>query len=263
MTWSIEDEARQAFELAQIYCGDCRDYHMTRAFLKAGGHQQGPERDREMFAPLLQRLSKPEARVLIAGAADTGILDFVLSAIGERAPRITVIDQCRTPLVLCERFGADRGVSITTVTGDLATAQLGPFDLIIGHVLMSFVPEDKQRDVLRRIAGMLAPEGNFVLALTNRPPEGSRRSPMSVATVLAGLDARGMALPGDGTAITEALRRHLERPRSTAGRGTAALQQLDAAGLVVRERHDTGTEVPGAADGPRPTRLYLVLQRAA
>jgi SAM-dependent methyltransferase len=245
--WTIETEGRQAFELARIYCGDCRDYHMTRAFLKAGGHQLGPERDRAMLAPLLRRLTPPRGRVLIAGAADTGMLDFTLSAIGDLDPQITVLDQCATPLILCERFAEASGVSITTIKADLATAGDGPFDLIIGHVLMSFVAADQRLAVLRQIARMLAPGGTFLLAVTK--PR-------------AGLAARGMRLPGDGSEVTSALQRHLQHHRPDSGGGAAALELIEPAGLMIAERHNTESERPAPGAENRPSRLYIALRRA-
>jgi hypothetical protein len=261
--WSIEEEARQAIELVQVYCDTCRDYHLARSFLKAAGWERGPARDRALFAPMLRRFAFPGARVLIAGAADTGLLDFAVSAIGDLRPEFVVADKCRTPLVLCERYAASEEVVVRTVEADLIRDHVGTFDLIIGHLVLSFVPPAERIGFLQHLGTMLAPSGTLVLG-AGKPRTGPRVTPMTLTQVLAALRVRGLQLPGDGQMVTDALRWHVDQPAPHLADpvDTRPFETLCAeAGLDVVERWDTATDLPVPGDPKLSTRLYFAARR--
>ena len=260
--WTIEEEARQAFELVQVYCGDCRDYHLARSYLKASGWERGPGRDRNLFAPMLRRFASPGVRVLVAGAADTGLLDFAVSAIGDLRPDFTVADRCKTPLALCERYAAAEAFAVRTVEADLARDHVGTFDLIIGHLVLGFVPPAGRIDFLRHLGTMLAPSGTLVLG-AGKPRSGPRSTPMTLDEVLAAIKARGMKLPGDGQLVTAALRRHIDRPMPMSAEpvDTRSFESLLAeADLEIVERWDTATDLATPGDPKLSTRLYFAVR---
>jgi hypothetical protein len=261
--WTFEDEAREIFPLATAHCGDCRDYHLTRPYLNLGGVSRGPERDRTLFAPMLTRLVPNGARVLLAGAADTGLLRFVLSATGELAPRITVADQCETPLALCRLFANDAGVAIETRRADLIDATgLGPFEVIVGHLVLGYMPVDQRVAFLRNLAGMLTSAGTLIIAASIIDHVPRIHTPVG-EQVLATLAARNIPLPGDGTILTEALHQFdtaRQRGIQRLDGHPAALESLMAqAGLESAERHDLQS---GRLKSPGPAnRTYLVTRR--
>jgi len=257
--WTLEEEARQAFALSQIYCADCADYHLTRALIKASGQTLGPERDRAVLDPLLQRLASPGARVLIAGAADTGLLSVVLGALQTHEPAITVADRCRTPLRLCALFAASRDVTISTCEADLSASHLGQFDLIIGHVVMNFVAVERRTAFLAHLGAMIAPEGRFVLA-ANLSVSGRKGPRIKAEAVLAGLAERHVRLPADIATIASALHRQLDTKRD---RDRSAVlvdieNHIAEAGLSIEERLQSGP----AATSPAmpPSRILYVIR---
>jgi 2-polyprenyl-3-methyl-5-hydroxy-6-metoxy-1,4-benzoquinol methylase len=258
-TWSIEDEIREVVDLAQIHCGECRDYHISRSCLKFGGVERGPERDRELFAPLLARNSPIGARVLIAGAADAGLLDFVLKTIGPRNPKITVVDLCKTPLILCEKLAAAHSVEIETRVANLVNVgDVGTFDVIIAHLVLPFIAAEHRRDFLANLATMLAPRGAIISALKNAKER--HRQPV-LARLLEAMSARGMEPPEKGTVLFEALRRFESEPlwpHDVLDGASPEIEELFAsAGLQVVERHDSASSTASK----RPPRRYIVCKR--
>lgn len=260
--WTTEDEARDVFALVTTHCGGCWDYHLSRSYLNLGGVTRGPERDRQLFAPLLARLTTHGSRVLLAGVADTGLLDFVRSAIGNLDPHFTVADQCETPLSLCRRYAEAHGISIETRRVDLIESSgLGTFDLIVAHLVLGFVPAPQRIAFLRNLAGMLAADGKLIVALAI---DQQQRAPRPVVErVLATLAAKNIELPGDGTALIEALRRfetHSQwRTEPLEGRSDEVEGLFIDAGLEIIERNDLIRERPTGAEARN--RRYLVCRR--
>ncbi|NRB00234.1 MAG: class I SAM-dependent methyltransferase [Rhodobacteraceae bacterium] len=118
-------------------------------------------------------------RVLIAGSADHGLLQVAsenFDANGQVA-EFTVLDRCKTPLIVCEDFGRSLSHSVSTVVGDALSFSGGTFDLIIAHNFLNFFrPEERER-LVANWAQQLAAGGRVILVSTLKPdtPERSRR----------------------------------------------------------------------------------------
>ena len=69
-------------------------------------------------------------RVLIAAAADTGLLATVARAGSGLDPDITVVDRCETPLELCRRYASERSLPVQTQIADLTALDLADFDVV-------------------------------------------------------------------------------------------------------------------------------------
>ena len=101
--------------------------------------------------------------MLIAGAADTGILALVARVGFSYSPEIVIVDRCRTPLELCRRYSQRWSFSIQTVQKDLtAFDEPNRFDIIIAHSILQFIAPDRRGDVLLRLRKSLLPHGETV-----------------------------------------------------------------------------------------------------
>jgi len=248
-------EVDEATTLAWRLCGTCKDYHLTRPLLIASGVRRGPERDQEMFAPLLRRVAPRSARVLIAGAADAGLMNFVLDALPGDTPNLTVVDLCPTPLQVCELAAKRRSVSISSRVADLAKVEpFGRFDLIVAHLILRRIPEDQKSEFLNRMRLMLAPGGHLIAAFRPGKRVGPRMTP-GFDEVMQKLTAAGLSVPQPRQDILEALRRVCLESGDEGDKDTDAVEaDFQNAGLSIVERHELR---PGDQSGRFP-RVYVV-----
>ena len=138
--------------------------------------------------------------VLIAGAADTGILNLVAKTCGGRAAKFVVIDLCDTPLELCRKFAKRCNLRLKTEVQDVAEIRFrARFDLIIAHSLLQFIPPQHRLKVFSRFARALKPDGKFIQIFNT-----SRRIQPAIATdyhrhyadwVMRELEAKNVPLP--------------------------------------------------------------------
>ncbi|MGN6685142.1 MAG: methyltransferase domain-containing protein [Devosia sp.] len=251
-----------AAAVAAQHCREvCRDYHMTRPYFVASGVRMGPSRDSKIMRPLLQRFAPTGARVLIAGAADAGLASFVWESLSDRQPAITVIDQCETPLILTQRYAAGRAVEIATRPVDILRLEdMERYDLIVAHLVFSFIEPDHRPGALARLSRALAPGGSLVVAAPrSRASAEGRSSRNKLDEVLQGLEAHGFSLPAQSDHLLAAMQRELGASPAPAAT-LASLEPLFAsAGLALDETVDAVSE---GTEGRVRRRVYLVLRRA-
>ncbi len=170
----VSANLRTCIAVAPRYCKDCGDFHLWWALRRVGKFDEASEWDgfREGIARGIAAAAAAGRRpsVLIAGAADSGILKTVVDAAflaggADMVHRVevTVVDHCETPLQMCRDFAGQYGVSLTTNRADIGTYAPGrSFDVIAMHEVLPFFPPDHRVDYLRRISGWLNPEGILV-----------------------------------------------------------------------------------------------------
>src|SRR5689334_18464346 len=131
--------AEHGFRAAEELCKGCYHYHALWGYERlAGIKSNGFETERDLLEPLLDSELTERGRVLIAGAADAGLLAFVAQTTAEKAAGITVVDRCATPLAVCREYAAAHGLNVSTEVVDLTLAAALPVhDLAFAHnVLM-------------------------------------------------------------------------------------------------------------------------------
>lgn len=238
-------------EAALAYCTDCLDYHLVRPYQLASGWPLGPERDKVVFGPMLHRLTPSNGRILIAGSADAGLLAFALDADGDLNPTIIVADRCEAPLAVCRRYAAKRGASIETVTADLVMSPPpGPFDVIVAHLILRFIPPKLRVEFLRGLAEQLRPGGTLILAHLGGRDQGASR--VMRERILAGLAARGITIASPQILLAS-IERLEQRPRDASREVDELDQIVAAADLTIVADNAVAT------DGERPRR-YLGLR---
>jgi 2-polyprenyl-3-methyl-5-hydroxy-6-metoxy-1,4-benzoquinol methylase len=194
-------EALSAFEFqtALAQCVDCTDYHALIGYARLAHVNNGLRTDGDAIISELRGLGRPGLRVLIAGAADAGLLALAARGSLEFSPRITVADRCATPLAVCRRYATARGFAIETVQADLSnTALNGEFDAIVAHNVLGYIPKARHLLFLRNLAQSLTRDGTFILFC--RVPTTALtgvvfRTPR--ADMPAALAGQGIALPED------------------------------------------------------------------
>jgi len=173
----LQAMAGRAYELALEFCGPCANYHIYWTARRAAGIVGGVDADRHLLvkqlANLAKRFTPPGDRgidLLIPGVADSGILAAAVAAIFEVGGRsllqrteFTVIDQCATPLKLCEEYSRKHDLKVSTERCKLENYRPDrSFDLVFAHsVLAFFQPEDRAR-MLSAMANWLKKDGHFV-----------------------------------------------------------------------------------------------------
>ena len=182
----LEELARFAFESAPHLCRaehGCAPYHrawsMVRLLLKSGALPAGAE----YFRPWLQAATRDgRCRVLLSGAADTGLAAMVLQTM--RAARIraeiVLADRCATTLEQNRRFADRIGARFELHQTDLASLACAPVDVVLTHSFLNFLPPDARPGLVATWARTLRP-GGVLVGLQRFGATGRDRDPGRIA----------------------------------------------------------------------------------
>jgi len=252
------------FRHALAHCGDCRDYHAIWMYRRLSRTLSGIESTACILGLLLRRAVPAGGRVLIAGAADAGLLDLVAGATQGLAPLIDVADRCPTPLAVCRRYAESNGLSIATHQVDFG-AHMPPqrYDAILGDCVLQFVPHESHGDVLRRLRGVTNPNGALVLIDRIRiKGYGESAQADRAADAVTTLAAQGVELPEDRAAFQLRLNRMLAAQRERLARcrvtdGLAA--QVESAGFRIWDLPDDEREHVTVVPGGDSVRVNIIV----
>jgi hypothetical protein len=191
--------AHRSFELAQTFCGDCRDYHASWGYVRAAGLRKGATAELAVLKGSLAGLADP-MRVLIAGSADTGQLAALANALSGRRFQITLVDLCETPLALCREFATQHSIDFAAYQRDIAAAaDLGPFDAVLFHNFLSFLTARRRNAMLIALRPALAARGRLVIVQRVAAQEKAYAKPIDgvavASEVIRNLRAAGISLP--------------------------------------------------------------------
>ena len=197
----LHQMAVDAYALATRRCGVCVNMHALWPYLRIARIGSGVEGGGSILTATISEICAIGPKdVLIAGAADTGILNLVAKARGGRVANFVVIDLCDTPLGLCRKFAQRCNLLLKTEVRDVADIRFrARFDLIIAHSLLQFIPKQDRLKVFSRFAWALKPGGKFVQIFNT-----SRRIQPTIAAdyrrhypnwVMRELEAKGVPLP--------------------------------------------------------------------
>ena len=204
LTEPLARAARLARRLAPSSCrpvgagpANCSSYHGLVQYLRLLGIAASPQRHGYFYREALSTLAHTDdyPRVLIAGAADAGMLVHVVSAyeaVG-RDPEITVVDRCDTPLEVCRWYAGTRGLAITTVRCDITEFDEGRrFDVVCAESLLTLLQPGMRARAVARWRDLLRPGGRVVNV--NRIASDSRQAaadPLAVDAFVAWVRAEG------------------------------------------------------------------------
>jgi hypothetical protein len=248
------------YRLAHSLCRECKAYHALWGYSRIAGVNRGVATDETIIASMVPDIAGNPPRVLIAGAADAGLLALMARVLHSRRPQITVADRCATPLALCERFAAQHSLPIATCCTELMEFSANePFDLILAHYVLNHIPTGLRLAFLGRMRASLGKTGKLLLACRAQHPASqtgeSRKVYSGVAAVLSAMD-----IPLPDTA--EVFQRHIatlndfQQFRDAKKLSAEEVEALLAeAHFRVTDRHDRfETEQPASS---RMTRFLL------
>ena len=260
-------DAADDYAYAVAHCDGCTDYHATRPYLVLSGERMGAARDKEQFGTLAASLFPASGELLIAGAADAGLLEFALDALGSRLREVHVADLCPSPLHACERLAKRRGAPLTTFVRDLTAAvPFGSYDMIIAHLILHFMSPAGRQSYLRLLRQMLKPGGVLLVATAARRL-GPRAQGDHAQGIMDALAERHVTLPASASEVHARLTSVVNRP--SAESATVDLLHSDrnfdsdsfrtsgayeAAGLRIVDLREFHSDI----DGHRRQRMYVV-----
>ncbi len=180
--------ANRAADIAKTNCDGCSVNHWRVPAQRAVGLPESLATDRGQIVDAVRTIWKRPAfgrkfEIVIAGAADTGLLAAVAHAVAASATdalghtHFTVVDRCRTPLLLCEEFSSLHGIDCTTIASDLRTATPERLcDLVVMHSVLRFFPSEERILFLQRARSWLAPSGQLLVSNSFGPQTESQRA---------------------------------------------------------------------------------------
>lgn len=188
-----------ASDWAATHCDDdCAWYHGSWQALRRLGVFQSIRSDDDFFLPTLERLiDGGDRRILVCGAADYALLAR-LAAVADRHRaelEVTVIDRCRTPLMLNAWYAERAGIDLETVCASaLDFRPEKPYDLICTHSFLCFFDDSERERLVDAWYRWLRPGGNVVTAQRVRPQDRHLRIAYSEEEITALVErARGRA----------------------------------------------------------------------
>jgi 2-polyprenyl-3-methyl-5-hydroxy-6-metoxy-1,4-benzoquinol methylase len=163
----------------------CAWYHGLWQYLRLFELVETPRYHAAFFREALAAL--PERRdpaILVSGAADYSMAAHVVAGCRElgRAPKVTVLDRCETPLQLNRWYAERAGIAIETRCLDvLACEESGQFDGIFTHAFLGRFPPAQRAVLFTKWRQLLRPGGAVATVTPVRPGDEQ----------VAGFDARG------------------------------------------------------------------------
>jgi hypothetical protein len=168
-----EDLAQLAaaqYQIADRLCGVCRNFHAFwpyRRIARVVGAARPKLVGAALEALLAEVFADGRRRVLIAGAADTGLLAITARAGLGRDIEIVVVDRCRTPLELCRQFAKRWSLNAEMLHQDLTSLDVAAsFDVVFANSVLRFIAPEQRIDFLSRLRGALRRDRRLVKSST-------------------------------------------------------------------------------------------------
>jgi hypothetical protein len=187
-----------AGRLASVVCMDdnineesCDWYHESWQYLRLIDLVSNPCWHRAFFKSAINDSTNWDDSILISGTADYTILSVIVDALSRKqiqSSEITVLDACRTPLLLCEWYASKQNISISNRNDDIREINFeGQFDLILTDAFLTRFPHETKREIIDKWSGLLTDGGMIATTIRIKPDAmeqgGSRNeSPESFAT---------------------------------------------------------------------------------
>lgn len=169
----LAELARLAYDFAPFLCEPahgCQSYHrawsLVRHYEADGALPLGLAFFRRELGLLAQSLGTSHLRLLISGAADTGVAAMLVQALQPLGiePELVVVDRCNTTLMQQRIYLTLARVSAEFIHGDAVSADTAPVDAVISHSFIPFVPPERRPALFANWARLLRPEGRVLLS---------------------------------------------------------------------------------------------------
>lgn len=162
-----------AVSVARACCPPgCFTYHAAWRLFRRTGLKGNPTWHTGFYATALAGHRPPTdrpVRVLICAASDETMLAVLSRLLRPCLVTVTLVDACRTPLLLAAAYARHHGIDLRTIHAHAPDLpHLGePFDIVVTDGLLSLLPHPDDADaLLGRLAAALDPTG--ILLYTTR-----------------------------------------------------------------------------------------------
>lgn len=185
----LEPSALLARALSDVLCctpngnDHCGALHGIWPDLRLLDLAAGPDRHADFYAEALGERAAVDGaeRVLVAGCADSGMLETVVAAYGSGRAGLdlTVIDRCPVPVLLSAGYGAKAGYPVRTLVADLLDySETESCEVICTHSLLTYSPLEARRRLVANWHQILRPGGVVVTVsrLTTEPRTADDRA---------------------------------------------------------------------------------------
>lgn len=266
----LDGIARASWTIASRICTCGTDYHRVHPVLRVLGKAPGISRDRDVLNQFLPAMVEPGARLLIAGAADAGLLQYLVENCPARPLSITIVDRCPAPLALVARIRLPAGVEVETRQLDLTELDnRNRYDLILSHDMMNFVDPPTRLLVIRRLGDSLDADGRLVLVVRVAPSTPQFSAAEQAEPVIASANEKLNDFPDllrfCGAELPVALRHHLTKRANLKAKieqPDEILEAIEKAGLI-SERHILGTfttslPLPDGTERQRRSHIFVI-----
>jgi hypothetical protein len=269
-----------AFDWAHCLCdprAGCFHYHRAWSIVRlieAGGALPSGE---AFFGKELRGLARDgRIRVLLSGAADTGLAAMVLKGLRPHGiePEMVLVDRCLTTLEQNRLFARHAGFRLQTIQMDAAALEVAPADAIIVHSFLGFFSPESRQAVVDMWARNLAPHGRVLISNRLSAGDGTPRpdaDPAALARRKAMVAANATALgysPVRAAKIAEAAVALWQVRHGNPQLGEAEMMGLlDRAGLAVMDMQKdpsgkTVSPIIMDADARRRDRAEMIVAHA-
>jgi hypothetical protein len=146
--------ARFAYDWAPSLCDPakgCRDYHRAWSLIRLLELDGRQPLGFDQITDELRALSKNgHIRVLISGAADTGLAAFVINALRPKGiePEIVLVDCCLTTIEQNRLFAHHAQFALETHQKSVADVDVAPVDAVIASSFMGFIAPSSRQAVV-------------------------------------------------------------------------------------------------------------------
>lgn len=151
---------------------DCSWYHGIWQYLRIFDMVSTPTWHPTLYIPNLQKLANevPNARILVSGTADYSTLAHIIWAFDSESAnaRITVLDLCQTPLILCQWYARHHKHELSVVQEDILKYKAEPFDAIVTDAFLTRFDSNKRMDIIKKWGTLLKEGGKVITTLRIR-----------------------------------------------------------------------------------------------
>ena len=265
---ALAEAAQLAREQAPALCrrdaatgSSCDWHHGVWPTLRLLGMVTAPALHGEFLRAALAGVAAERPRVLLSGAADHALLAQVLAAFGTRAPEVTVLDICETPLLLNRWYAERAGTRIATQRSNILEFDApAAFDAVCTHAFLGNFDTAQRSALASKWHALLRPGGKVVTVNRLRPGHEAQWTAFSVEQVWAyrarveeAAAARALQLPRLGQAAERYASRQTIFPLGSAAelralfeRAGFGIEQLAVATLPAAARQQVSAPtVPG------------------
>jgi hypothetical protein len=251
-------QAQRGFELGNTLCACDGFYHALWGSLRLAGLNNTMKGEAPILASLLAPYLRDNARVMIGGSADPGVLCGIGRIYSPHMPAFTVIDKCRAPLALIREFAAARGLACRSLKRDLLELDGSEtWDQIVLHYTPDFIEPRLRGPLFRSLAASLAPGGILVCAAMTGASIPFEKRPEMEAAFFTRAIAALKETPMADLARTPAFEQQLHS--YTAGRTLRRLT-LPTTDDICEFLHDSGLQVVDKHATSRARRLLVGME---